>query len=141
MGNNIITLPIKSVACKPSPINQLQADMDTLQYVAARVLEDDMIADTDADGAAADNWRRYRQIVRGLAIADAFGLDALRIKYRKAPIENESCATVTVTLRKYKLITDEAKAAIVTAALLADSVAVATEDDGVQVIFRVYDIY
>lgn len=141
MGNNIITLPVQGVACKPSPINQFQDDMETLLYVADGVLEDDLIADSDADSAADENWRRYRQIVRGLFAADAFGLGAQRIKYRKAPIENENCATVAITLRKHHLLTDEAKSALVMAALLADSVATATDDGDAQIIFRVYDIH
>ena len=140
MGNNIITLPVKGVACKPSPINQFQTDMDTLSYIADGVLDDDLIADTNADGAAGENWRRYAKIVRGLFAADAFGLDAQRIRYRKAPNGIENCATVAITLRKHQLITDEAKSALVMAALFADSVSNATDDGDVQIIFRVYDI-
>lgn len=140
MGNNVIVLPVKGETYKPSPINQFQTDMDTLSYIADGVLEDDLIANTDADGAAADNWRCYRKIVRGLFAADAFGLGAQRIKYRKAPIENENCATVAITLRKHHLLTDEAKSALVMAALLADSVSTATDDGDAQIIFRVYDI-
>ena len=141
MGNNIITLPVKGVACKPSPINQLQEDMETLLYVADGVLEDNLIADTDADGAAAENWKRYREIVRGLAIADAFGLDALRIRYRKAPNMVENHVAVAITLRKEHPLTGKAKSALVMAALLADSVSTSTDDGDVQIIFRVYDIH
>lgn len=140
MNNNIITLPVQGVACKPSPINQFQDDMETLLYVADGVLDDDLIADTDADGAAADNWRRYRQIVRVLLIADTFGLYARGIRYRKAPNMKENCAPVTITLRKDHLITDKAKSALVMAAMLADSISTATDDGNVQIIFRVYDI-
>lgn len=141
MNNNIVVLPVRGGTYKPSPINQFQDDMETLLYVADGVLDDDLIADSDADGAAADNWRRYRQIVRGHFAADAFGLDAQRIRYRKTPIENENCATVAITLRKHHLLTDEAKSALVMAALLADSVATATDDGDAQIIFRVYDIH
>ena len=141
MGNSIITLPVQGVACKPSPINQFQDDMETLLYVADGVLENDLIADSDADSAAAENWRRYRQIVRGLFAADAFGLDAQRIRYRKAPNGIENCATVAITLRKEHPLTGEAKSALVMAALFADSVSTATDDGDVQIIFRVYDIH
>lgn len=140
MSSNIVVLPVKGRVNKPSPINQLQADMDTLQYAADGVLEYDLIADTDADSAAAENWKRYRKIVRGLFIADAFGLDALRIRYRKAPNMVENHVAVAITLRKEHPLTGKAKSALVMAALLADSVSTSTDDGDVQITFNVYDI-
>lgn len=140
MNNNIVVLPVRGGTYKPSPINQFQEDMETLLYIADGVLQDDLIVDFDTDGAAADNWRRYRKIVRGLFAADAFGLDAQRIRYRKAPNRIENCATVAITLRKDHSLTGEAKSALVMVALLADSVSTATDDGDVQIIFRVYDI-
>lgn len=141
MGNNIIMLPIRGGTYKPSPINQFQEDMETLLYIADSVLQNDLIEDTDADGAAADNWRRYRQIVRVLLIADAFGLYARGIRYRKAPNMKENCATVTITLRKDHLITDKSKSALVAAALFSDSISTAMENDGnTKICFTVYDV-
>ena len=140
MNNNIVVLPVRGETYKPSPINQFQEDMETLLYIADGVLEDDLIADSDTDGAAADNWRRYRKIVRGLAAAYAFGLDAQRIRYRKVPNGIENCATVAITLQKDHSLTGEAKSALVMAAMLADSISTATDDGDAQISFKVYNI-
>lgn len=140
MGNNIITLPIKGAACKPSPINQFQTDMDTLSYIADGILDDDLIADTNADGAAGENWRRYRQIARMIFAANAMGWDLRQIRYRKAPDRRENVATIVITIQKDRSFPNEARTALAAASMLADNITISTDDGDVQISFKVYDI-
>lgn len=140
MGNNIITLPVQGVACKPSPINQFQDDMETLLYVADGVLDDDIIADTDAVGAAGENWRRYRKIARMIFAANAMGWDLRQIRYRKAPDRRENVATIVITIQKDHSFPNEARTALAAASMLADNITMSTDEGGVQISFKVYDI-
>ncbi len=140
MGNKILTLPVSGGTGEVSPINQFQEDMENLLYIADAILQDDLIADSDADGAAADNWRRYRKIVRMIFAANATGWELRQIRYRKAPNHIENVATVVVTIRKNHSFTSEARTALAAAAMLADNIITSTDDGDVQISFNVYDI-
>lgn len=150
MKNKILTLPIRinqdvhkqisGGTVEVSPINQFQEDMENLLDIADAILQDDLIADSDADGAAADNWRCYRKIVRMIFAANATGWELRQIKYRKAPNMIENVATVVVTIRKDRSFTNEGRTALAMATMLADKITTATDDGDAQISFSVYDI-
>ena len=99
MRNKILMLPISNGTGNAPTINQYQVNMETLVDTtikqfrdgmellmeAANDLPDDLLLDSGVSDASAENWERYKQIVRGIFAANDAGWGLLTIQYRKEP--------------------------------------------------------
>ncbi len=141
MKNKILTFPIISGAGETSPINRFQADMENLLNTADNILPEDLLDDSGVVGAAAENWGRYKKIVRGIFAADDAGWGLLLIKYQQGPSIVKDSASVTIMLQKDRPFTNEAKVAFAMAALLADQITTTTGDGNAQIRFTVCNIH
>ncbi len=141
MGNKILTLPVSGESGEVSPINQFREDMENLLDAAENLLPDDLLIDSGVDGSAAENWSRYKKIVRGIFAADDAGWGLLQVKYRQAPSMIGHSASVTITLPKNSTFTSEAKTALAMAAMLSDGVATSTDKGRAQICFTVHGIH
>jgi len=138
MKSKILTLPICGGAGEVSPINQFQEDMGNLLDAAENLLPDDLLIDSEVDGATAENWNRYKQIVRGIFAADDAGWGLLQVKYRQAPSMIDHFASITITLPERVTFTSEARTALAMAAMLSDEVATTMDRGRAQICFTVY---
>lgn len=155
MGNKILMLPISGGAGNTPTINQCQVSMETLMDTtikqfrdgmemlmdAANDLPDDLLLDSGVSGASAENWERYKKIVRGIFAADDDGWGLLMIQYQLEPSMVQDFATVTITLRNDRLFTPYAMAALSMAAVLADEITTTTDDGKAQICFTVRGIH
>jgi len=155
MKSKILTLPICGGTGEVSPVNQCQDSIGTLMDTtikqfqdgmemlmdAANDLPEDLLLDSGVSGAAAENWNRYKKIVRGIFAADDAGWGLLQVKYRQAPSLIDHSASVTITLRKKSTFTSEARTALAMATMLSDEVATTTDRGRVQICFTVYGIH
>lgn len=117
MGNKIITLPImgehrpemendtipsrRSINGEPDnslTLKQFECGLELLQEAASKYLPTDLLNDSGIVGTSAENWERYKQIVRGIFAADDDGWGLLKIQYQQEPSIVEDCASVTIAL-------------------------------------------
>lgn len=161
MGNKIITLPImgehrpemekdtipsrRSTNGKPDnslTLKQFQCGLELLQEAASKYLPTDLPNDSGVVGASAENWGRYKQIVRGIFAADDDGWGLLKIQYQQKPSIAEDCASVTITLSNDRITDNYGAMALSLASLLADKITTSVDEDGhVQICFTVGSIH
>lgn len=155
MKNKILMLPISGETGDVSTINQCQGSMETLMDTAikqfqngmemlmdaANNLPEDLLLDSGVSGASAENWERYKQIVRGIFAADDAGWRLLKIQYQQEPSIVKDCASVTITLSNDRITDNYGAMALSLASLLADKITTSVDEDGnVQICFTVGSI-
>jgi len=149
MESKILTFPISEGSGKvqgdmgtlmDTTIKQLQDGMETLMD-AANDIPEDLLIDSGVSGASAENWNRYKQIVRGIFAADDAGWGLLMIQYRQEPSMVENFATVAITLPNDRPFSTCAMDALAMAFVLADKVTTSTDDGKAQICFTVRDIH
>ncbi len=155
MKSKILTLPIFGGSANVPTVNQCQDDMGTLMGTTvkqfqdgmkmlqdtANDLPDDLLLDSGVSGASAENWERYKQIVRGIFAADDAGWGLLMIQYRQEPSMVENFATVAITLPNDRPFSTYAMNALAMAFVLADKVTTSTDDGKAQICFTVNGIH
>lgn len=118
-------------------------DMEELLETADALLPDDLLKDYTDDPDISINfeaWGRYKQIVRGIYAAANTGWGLRQIRYRQAPDSVNNFANVTITLPKSCAFTDNARTALIMAALLSDKITTATDKGKTQICFTVDNI-
>lgn len=155
MGNKILMLPISGGAGNTPTINQCQDSMETLMDTtlkrfqdgmellmdAANDLPEDLLLDSGVSGASAENWERYKQIVRGIFAADNAGWGLLMIQYQQEPSMVKDSACVAVTLRNDSPFSTYAMGVLAMATVLADEITTTTDDGNAQICFTVRGIH
>lgn len=164
MGNKIITLPImgehrsemelvqndtipsrRSTNGEPDnslTLKQFQCGLELLQEAASEYLPTDLLNDSGVVGTSAENWERYKQIVRGIFAADDDGWGLLKIQYQQEPSIVKDCASVTITLSNDRITDNYGAMALSLASLLADKITTSVDEDGnVQICFTVGSIH
>lgn len=105
-------------------------DMEELLETADALLPDDLLKDYTDDPDISINfeaWGRYKRIVRGIYAAADTGWGLRQIRYRQAPDTVFNFANVTITLPKSCAFTDNARIALIMAALLSDKIVSASD--------------
>lgn len=164
MGNKIITLPIMGehrsemelVQNDPIPsrrstngepdnsltLKQSQCGLELLQEAASEYLPDDLLTDSGVVGASAENWERYKQIVRGIFAAEDGGWGLLEIQYQQEPSIVKDSADITITLPNDRIFSPYGAMALSLAALLTNKITTSANEDGnVQICFTVEGIH
>lgn len=155
MKSKILTLPIFGGAGNVSTINQCQDSIGTLMDTtikqfqdgmemlmdAANDLPDYMLNDSGVSGASAENWNRYKQIVRAIFAADDAGWGLHMIQYQREPSMVKDSATVAITLPNDRLFSRYAMDALAMATVLADEITTSTDDGKAQICFTVNGIH
>lgn len=155
MGNKILMLPVSGGADNASAINQCQNSMETLMDTTlkrfqdgmemlmdtATDLPDDLLLDSGVSGVSAENWGRYKQIVRGIFAADDAEWGLLMIQYQQEPSMVQDFASVTITLQSDRPFSTCAMGALAMAAVLADEIITTTDDGKAQICFTVRGIH
>lgn len=114
---------------------KLLADLDAVDFDD---LEDDFRGVTVDDA----QWEKYKTIVSALFFSQKeSGGKIQRIEYLKAPDPMSEYASAMIVLDKVSFFDADAKAALIMAASMSDSLTVTTNNDRVRVSFAVDNIW
>ena len=119
----------------PAQWEKLLADLDAIDF-------DDL--DDDFRGVTVDDaqWEKYKTIVSALFFSrEKSGGKIQRIEYLKAPDPMSEYASVMIVLDKISFFDTDAKAALIMAASMSDSLTVTTNDNRIRVSFAVDNIW
>lgn len=119
----------------PAEWEKLMADLDAVD-----------VGDLDDGfhGVAVDDtqWEKYKTIVKALFFSqEGSGGKIQRIEYLKAPDPMSEYASVMIVLDKVSFFDTDAKAALIMAASMSDSLTITTNDNRVRVNFAVDNIW
>ena len=114
---------------------KLLADLDAVDFDD---LEDDFRGVTVDDA----QWEKYKTIVSALFFSrEKSGGKIQRIEYLKTPDPMSEYASVMIVLDKISFFDTDAKAALIMAASMSDSLTITTNDNRVRVSFAVDNIW
>ena len=119
----------------PAEWEKLLADLDAVDF-------DDL--DDGFRGVTVDDaqWEKYKTIVSALFFSrEKSGGKIQRIEYLKAPDPMSEYASVMIVLDKISFFDTDAKAALIMAASMSDSITVTTTNNRVRVSFAVDNIW
>lgn len=119
----------------PAEWEKLLDDLDAVDF-------DDL--DDGFRGVTVDDaqWEKYKTIVSALFFSrEKSGGKIQRIEYLKAPDPMSEYASVMIVLDKVSFFDTDAKAALIMAASMADSLTTTTNDNRVRVSFAVDNIW
>lgn len=119
----------------PAEWEKLLADLDAVDF-------DDL--DDGFRGVTVDDaqWEKYKTIVSALFFSrEKSGGKIQRIEYLKTPDPMSEYASVMIVLDKVSFFDTDAKAALIMAASMSDSLTVTTNDNRIRVSFAVDNIW
>ena len=119
----------------PAQWEKLLADLDAIDF-------DDL--DDDFRGVTVDDaqWEKYKTIVKALFFSqEGSGGKIQKIEYLKAPDPVSEYASAMIVLDKVSFFDADAKAALIMAASMSDSLTITTNDNRVRVSFAVDNIW
>lgn len=119
----------------PAEWEKLMADLDAVDF-------DDL--DDGFRGVAVDDtqWEKYKTIVKALFFSQEGSSGKIqRIEYLKAPDPMSEYASAMIVLDKVSFFDTDAKAALIMAASISDSLTVTTNNNQVRVSFAVDNIW
>ena len=119
----------------PAEWEKLLADLDAVDF-------DDL--DDGFRGVTVDDaqWEKYKTIVSALFFSrEKSGGKIQRIEYLKTPDPMSEYASVMIVLDKISFFDTDAKAALIMAASMSDSITVTTTNNRVRVSFAVDNIW
>ena len=119
----------------PAEWEKLLADLNAVDF-------DDL--DDDFRGVTVDDaqWEKYKTIVKALFFSqEGSGGKIQKIEYLKAPDPVSEYASAMIVLDKVSFFDADAKAALIMAASMSDSLTITTNDNRVRVSFAVDNIW
>lgn len=119
----------------PAEWEKLMADLDAVDF-------DDL--DDGFRGVTVDDtqWEKYKTIVSALFFSQKeCGGKIQKIEYLKAPDPTSEYASAMIVLGKVSFFDADAKAALIMAASMSDSLTITTNDNRVRVSFAVDNIW
>lgn len=119
----------------PAEWEKLLADLDAVDF-------DDL--DDGFRGITVDDaqWEKYKTIVKALFFSqEGSGGKIQKIEYLKAPDPVSEYASAMIVLDKVSFFDADAKAALIMAASMSDSLTITTNDNRVRVSFAVDNIW
>lgn len=119
----------------PAEWEKLLADLDAVDF-------DDL--DDGFRGIAVDDarWEKYKTIVKALFFSQEGSNGKIqRIEYLKAPDPMSEYASAMIVLDKVSFFDADAKAALIMAASMSDSLTITTNDNRIRVSFAVDNIW
>lgn len=119
----------------PAEWEKLVADLDTVDF-------DDL--DDGFRGVTVDDaqWEKYKTVVKALFFSQEGSNGKIqRIEYLKAPEPMSEYASAMIVLDKVSFFDTDAKAALIMAASMSDSLTVTTNNNQVRVSFAVDNIW
>lgn len=119
----------------PAEWEKLLADLDAVDF-------DDL--DDGSRGINVDDarWEKYKTVVKALLLAQEESDGKIqKVEYLKAPDPMSEYASVMMVLDKVSFFDTDAKAALIMAASMSDSLTITTNNDRVRVSFAVDHIW